>query len=294
MTVADFEHQDTGRSTTLDGERFAARWMADVDGRLIGFARAVHQWQRTDGTTFDIEVEVMPTHRRQGVGQALYAAMLDALAAKAPFSLEAETMEDQPDAVAWLQRRGFEQTIREPMSALAVQGKDLSLLGNSAEIAAAANVTIKTLSQLATSDTSYKPKLFDLAWEVVKDVPGANAENRERPDNDYLENMFMGDPSFTPDAWFIAVDNVSNDFVGFCYIAPGGLDGHWGTGLTGVLRSHRRKRLATALKLCSIQYVIDHGGIEIETSNEENNPMYDLNIQLGFEPRPAALGFTRS
>jgi hypothetical protein len=29
----------------------------------------------------------------------------------------------------------------------------------------------------------------------------------------------------------------------------------------------------------------------IETDNEENNPMYQLNLQLGFAPQPAELDF---
>ena len=60
-------------------------------------------------------------------------------------------------------------------------------------------------------------------------------------------------------------------------------------GITGTLRSHRRKGIATALKLKTIQYAIDYGAEWIQTGNEENNPMYDLNVMLGFKPMPAWL-----
>jgi hypothetical protein len=58
-------------------------------------------------------------------------------------------------------------------------------------------------------------------------------------------------------------------------------------GITGVIRSHRRRRIATALKLCSIRYAQENGFTTIYTDNEENNPMFQLNLELGFKPLPA-------
>jgi hypothetical protein len=61
------------------------------------------------------------------------------------------------------------------------------------------------------------------------------------------------------------------------------------TGLTGVLRSHRRRGIATALKVCAMSFARDYGAIEVDTDNEENNPMLQLNYQLGFRSLPAEL-----
>ena len=65
------------------------------------------------------------------------------------------------------------------------------------------------------------------------------------------------------------------------------------TGLTGVLRSHRRKGLALAMKLHVIRFAQEFGAEVIETENEENNPMYNINMLLGFQPRPAWLDFLK-
>jgi len=64
-------------------------------------------------------------------------------------------------------------------------------------------------------------------------------------------------------------------------------------GITGVLPSHRRLGIATALKLKTVEFAKAYGAKTIETGNEENNPMYDLNMKLGFKPTPAWLTFEK-
>jgi GNAT superfamily N-acetyltransferase len=61
--------------------------------------------------------------------------------------------------------------------------------------------------------------------------------------------------------------------------------------LTGTRRDYRRRGLATAMKVRNIQLAKKLGVDIIETDNEENNPMFQLNLQLGFKPQPAYLDF---
>lgn len=65
------------------------------------------------------------------------------------------------------------------------------------------------------------------------------------------------------------------------------------TGLTGVVANHRRKGIAAALKLRAIKYAHQHGVKVIETGNEENNPIYQINLMLGFQPQPAWIDFEK-
>ncbi len=63
------------------------------------------------------------------------------------------------------------------------------------------------------------------------------------------------------------------------------------TDYTGVIPSYRRRGIATALKLCCIHYAHTHGANTIRTGNDAANPMYQLNVGLGFKPVPSELLF---
>lgn len=54
------------------------------------------------------------------------------------------------------------------------------------------------------------------------------------------------------------------------------------TGLTATMRGHRRQGLATAVKVLSMQRAKSLGIQTLMTDNEENNPMLELNVALGF------------
>jgi GNAT superfamily N-acetyltransferase len=125
--------------------------------------------------------------------------------------------------------------------------------------------------------------------EIMKDVPYTDPITPE-PLEQY-EKIFDS-PSIMHDGFFLALD--SGRYVGTSTLWRSTTDeGHLYTGLTGVLRSHRRRGVATALKTVALTFAKESGYKIIETDNEENNPMYLLNLQLGFKPQPAYLDYHR-
>ena len=58
------------------------------------------------------------------------------------------------------------------------------------------------------------------------------------------------------------------------------------TGSLGVLRKYRRQGIATALKVKAFEKLREKGIKKVRTDNEENNPMYQINVALGFTPEP--------
>ena len=100
-----------------------------------------------------------------------------------------------------------------------------------------------------------------------------------------FEKRALDSPNFMPEGCLIAIDG--DQFVGMTALwrneaTPDKLE----TGVPGVLRSHRRRGIATAVKLRSFEFARQHGAKVIETDNEENNPMYQINLKLGFKLAP--------
>ena len=65
------------------------------------------------------------------------------------------------------------------------------------------------------------------------------------------------------------------------------------TGGLGVLKEYRRKGIATALKIKAIETLLKKGVTDVRTDNEENNPMYKINVALGFKPVPFSLDYLK-
>ena len=60
-----------------------------------------------------------------------------------------------------------------------------------------------------------------------------------------------------------------------------------------MLREYRRKGIATALKVKAIEKLCEKGIKKVRTDNEENNPMYKINVALGFTPEPYCYDYQR-
>ena len=125
----------------------------------------------------------------------------------------------------------------------------------------------------------------DLRWAILQDVP--STEPFAKPTLAEFDEMILQDPALVEEAFFVALAS-DGSFVGMSNLwrsEPTGkrLD----AGLIGVVRAYRLRGIATALKVRTFEYARSVGAEKIAASNEGNNPMYGLNLKLGFESRPA-------
>ena len=89
-----------------------------------------------------------------------------------------------------------------------------------------------------------------------------------------------------PKGWFVALDG--EQYIGLTVLEKGSDNvERLMTSFTGVRRAYRRRGIATALKVHSIQFAGRMGTRLILTNNEEHSPMFQLNLKLGFQPQPA-------
>ena len=142
---------------------------------------------------------------------------------------------------------------------------------------------------MAENEVSSFEKLYHLIMELDKDIP-MPYEMPEPPFEDFLrfEQINIVDHP----TWIIA--SKGEEWVGISMLSTSRVDRSLAhTGLTGVRREHRRIGLAAAMKAKAIEQARLAGIVRINTENEENNPMLDLNRQLGFQEAWREIGFER-
>lgn len=294
-SVDEWQALDQNRNPKHKRERL----VAIIDGEVVGFVvYSIAHWSHQKGK-FYLRVSVHPDRRCQGIGSQLYDEALKQIEQQNELTaLTSSTHEHHKDSIRFLKRHGFKCVLREPISRLGVAAFDPTPYTETLQSVEESPIKIHSVADLQNRDPNCWQKLYELEWKILQDVPVSEPLVRSTYE-DYLKRYSDERTGFNPNTWFIAVAPSSNDTIGdyvgmtqlwFALAAPQKLY----TGLTGVAQEYRRQGLATALKIHAIQFAKDYGATEIETDNEENNPMFDLNVALGFREVSAYLSYDKT
>lgn len=278
-TPAELRYEDEHR----DSRCLLRRWLAEVDGRAVGAGHYAQFAETYDPHTFWVEADVLPSHRRQGIGGALYERVLAGLEPHAPRILRAETRDDWADGIRFMASRGFVEEMREWESRLNVAAFDPAPFAGAEERVRARGIEIKAVSELA-GDPDRDRKLHALEWTLEQDVPDPATPTPTSLEH-YVRNRIEM-PTVLLDGWFVAIHD--GRYVGMSALWASEASPDLETGLTGVLRDYRRQGIALALKLRAIAYAKARGAPSIKTWNEVANVgMLGINERLGFVRQPA-------
>jgi GNAT superfamily N-acetyltransferase len=228
---------------------------------------------------------VDPRHDAEDIRPTILDHVLDRLQDEALIGLMSGMLDDKPLAMRFFSEYGFEQVAEEKLSKLDVTRFDPRRFAEALERVQEGGIEIAPLRQLQEQDPKWQRKLYDLDVTVNRDIPSTG--EKHYPDFEDWVKMRLEGPSFDPDAWFVALDG--DHYVGH---SQGSINRQstplqFNTGVTTVRREYRRRNIATALKVYVIRYVKEQGVQEIFTTNDSKNPMYQLNLNLGFEPQPS-------
>jgi GNAT superfamily N-acetyltransferase len=274
-----------------DDALFFERRMVDVAGQTIGYA----QWSETpwayEPDKYFVKIMIAPAFGRRGIGSALYAQIESELAQRGARLLTATTREDQPYATRFVTQRGFVQQIRELESRLDVAAFDASAFTEACERVNQAGIRIASMRALQGEDSRWLEQWWALKEALMRDVPTSETFTPETLDELAAS---LESPQIDLDAVFVAVDTASSKWIGLSSVAlyPESPEVLY-VGLTGVLPAYRRRGIALALKVCTVLFAQAYGAEVIIGENEENNPMYALNLKLGFKPGVAWLGYEK-
>ena len=136
-------------------------------------------------------------------------------------------------------------------------------------------------------------KLEELEWTYAQDFPIPKGVKQTRvPFDQFMKNCL----NFYKNAYGVDMVAVKDkQYIGSTDIEvyPKAEPHKGWTGGLGVLKEFRRRGIATALKIKAIEALLKKGVTEVRTDNEENNPMYKINVELGFKPVPFSLDYMK-
>jgi len=280
-TVEEQKYADSVR----EPDRLWGRVVAEEDGRIVATGFYKDPTEVESPGEYLLHVSVLPECEGRGVGTRVYDHVTALLAERDPAMLMSFACEDEPDHVRFLTKRGYETVMREQDSRLDVASFDRSRFNGLEQRIADLGIEIRTARELEEENPpGWQRELYELDWILTQDEP-STAPHRKTPFETYVKHHFEA-PGYVPDAFFIAFEDGRMIARSALWKNLGSADKIF-TGFTGTAREHRGKGVATLLKIRGIEYAGENGWTTIETGNEESNPMYKLNVKLGFEPVPA-------
>ena len=219
-----------------------------------------------------VMVTVPLRNRGRGAGTALYSAISDWARLRGLETLEAVVADNDPDSLAFAERRGFIEERREKGVAL-----DLAAI-EPPPVEPPPGVEIVTWAE--------RPELargmFEVSVDASPDVPGYEDEEHQ-PFEAWLEHEMQG-PGDRPEATFVAVagDEVAG-YAKFSLSSTSTTSAYHD--LTAVKRAWRGRGVGRALKAAQIGWAKANGYEQLRTQNDERNePIRRLNAEFGYAP----------
>lgn len=265
--------------------RLQPKWMAEVDGELVGLSGAWIDTNREDKNVFGM-VYVRPDARGNGYARPLAKAMVDAAEDLGRDAFITEVVEDRSEA-SLVDAVGLKPVLKERISRLRVADLDRDLMQTWIDRAAerAFDYEIVIYESPMPDDVARK---YVVLHDVMNTAP--------------LEELEEAPETMTVDDWqatershagagerlltCIAVHRPTGEYAGFTnlkYQSNHPIEAHQFD--TGVNPEHRNKGLGRWIKAANIlAFTETFPDVEwIDTGNAgSNEPMLNINYEMGF------------
>jgi GNAT superfamily N-acetyltransferase len=225
-----------------------------------------------------VTLNVLLEARRRGVGTALLQATGTVARDAGKGFLLVPVSEARPDAVRFLEHRGFEEFERQKVVRLDLVD----------HVAPPLDVPDGTTLTTLAERPDLVPGIHAVALETFADIPGGD---RPMAVGDLAEFRARDVDPLPTWGFIIATEASTGAVVGYAslYARPDGTTIGWHD-MTAVAHAWRGRGLATALKAATIRAAMEHGWTALETGNDvDNAPMRAVNARLGYRPLPDSM-----
>lgn len=252
----------------------------DEQDAVLGYGLVYHETVALPHHFF-VWLVVDSAVRAQGIGSALWEALLAILHEQGASRLTSEVGEADGPSVAFAEQRGFRIERRLFHSAL-----DLDTFDETPylpEIAALEARGVRLCSLADFPDTpETRRKLYDLNVTNVLEIPGVTSSPWTFPD---FEKSIIEAPWFDPAGQLLAVEG--DQWIGMAAVSLQPETHSAYNEHTGVLRAYRGQKIAQALKVMAARYARARGARTLGTHNDSlNAPILAINHKMGYQPHP--------
>jgi len=285
----DKEHVDDMKEgwAIRDKSLHRDRLLLYEDDNVLGFL-GYAQGRKKNHRNCYFNIYLDPKYNGNGYRQLLYERMLEDIQVFNCNRLYADIYEhsNYDQFKQFLLKNKFYIGLKIRESSLALESIDLNNYSSLLEKLNSNDIKFYDAKYEMGDFPNHYKKLEELHWKYGQDFPMPEGISHTRePFEQYMKYQKL----FEEKRYGIEIVAVDGDtYVGSTdiHVFPKS-DPHkaW-TGSLGVLREYRRQGIATALKVKAFEKLREKGVKQIRTDNEENNPMYKINVALGFTPEP--------
>ncbi|HZT97698.1 MAG TPA: GNAT family N-acetyltransferase, partial [Chloroflexota bacterium] len=265
------------------------RFVAEVQGAVVG-ASFILRVPTDEPDIYFLDVTVVPDHRHRGIGSAMAAGLLQQAQDFGARTLLAEISADEPYAMAFIAKHGFEPNGRgEQLARLDVEAANLDGFEDAEATLGRQNLRIELMKDLDLEDPDLLQSLYRLDMDTHRDIP-SSVEWKDISLDEFWESIVNG-PGRSPEWAWVALDGTVPVGVARLRVFP---DGKALNAYTGTRSDYRGRGIARALKNRTVQWCREHGIRWVYTGNEvENHRMLAINRSLGYEPLPRSIEVVR-
>lgn len=271
----EWNEQDVANSVS----KFAAlRLMVESEGRVVGYGRTC-QYAPNPRESYPTEVLVWPEFQRRGIARRVLDDLESHAHSNGAKCMTGVVHDRNPGSLAAMEKLGYTPRTKYFQSFIDATTFDGSRFSRDVD-----GYRICSLSDLRESEETDRA-YYEALNEADQDTPFM--EYFGWPSFEDYRRMSMDPRWFDRRAAFVAMHD--GKIVGMSTVNKGSgeFNGQMYVDFTGVLRAHRGRGLATALKVRALEHAKSLGATMVRTENNTDNPaMRAVNKKLGFDERP--------